>query len=125
MKVNELTEDMKMSVENFEKEGFLQKMNHMFLHFLGLYMAVENNELVVYDARDHTKVGLFFGFDEMSEEELVDVKNKHNNVTEQLAMIAQKRKEYLKLEGIQIPMESIPGIEDINQKMSRMQNQKS
>lgn len=42
----------KLDVHNFDRSGYLQECNRNFFNPLGLYMKIEDGQLVVYDFRD-------------------------------------------------------------------------
>lgn len=129
MKINDIKESMEMAPEQFQEEGFLQELNRMFLHPAGLSMALRkddngNKKFVVFDARKHTEVGLIYGLkDDYDEKELQSMIHKHYTVSSVFNKFAEPRKKYLK--KAYMPLENIPGLQDINEKIAEFQKQQA
>jgi len=125
MRTNQLDETMKMSLEDFKNEGFLQEINRLYLHPTGLSLEIQedqrtgNKQLVIMDAREHTSIGLFFGFEDLEGEDLEKAQNNYNNVCMQLAKSILNRQKALGGGPYYLPVEQIPGVEDINEKAQK------
>ena len=88
-----IEEIKRMDLNEFKSKGFLQEVNRLFFHPLGLALEVfvdEDGNVTslggVWDFRDDPE-GMFFGNEQLSEEKM-------NNVNELLGSKTMKRIEY-------------------------------
>ncbi len=101
----------RISAKEFRDEGYLQEVNRMFLHPLGLALEVvtDENEVVdfggVWDYRDDPE-GMRYDIANRSEEQQKEMKDKALNVQNQ---IIDKMKKRMNMFG-GVVMEPIPGM---------------
>ena len=103
----------RMSAKEFRDEGYLQEVNRMFLHPLGLALEViaDENEVIdfggIWDYRNEEE-GMRYDFKNHDEESIEDAKNKALNVKNRML---DKAKTRVNMFGGSV-VEPIPGLMD-------------